>query len=345
MEEKIKILEMLREGKITVEDSIKLIEAVEVNEKKVEEPKNKMKFENFSGKISDLIEDITENVSKAVEGVAVSIDLGEFSNREYVDTKQFIFTTNAPEKIENLKLRAKNSSIQIEGYHGSVVEIRGNYRPKLGKTVEIKLRDEEKELELEYDYNAVKYLSIHVKIPNTFINMIDAFTTNGLISIEDINAKDIYAKSSNGAIKSEDVEANMIDLESSNGAITVEDCKVDKAKLTTSNANIKLDDIFISEVRARTSNAKIVADGIAPIDSEAILDALTSNASISIDTDGLCSKKFRASTSHGKVTCDGVYDYIENSKSFVEAVSPNYEGAAKKLKMNLSTSNGNIKII
>ena len=342
MEEKIKILELLKEGKITVEDSIKLMESIKETNEEAPKPRI-LSFEGFPDKISELIGDITENVSKAVNDVAVSIDLGEFNNREYVDSKQFIFTTSTPETLEKLKLRAKNSGIKIEGYHGSVIEIRGNYRPKLGKTAEITLRDDHGEIELEYDYNAVKHLSIQAKIPNIFINMIDAFTTNSVITIDDLKAKDIYAKTSNSSIKVEDVEAGMVDLETSNSSISVEDSKIDKIKLTTSNSSIKLEDVFMTETRARTSNGKIQAETVTPIDEEAVLDALTSNGSITVDTDGI-SSKFRASTSYGKVTCDGNFDYIENSKSFVEAVSPDYNEAARKLKMNLSTSNGNIRI-
>ncbi|MCL1924695.1 MAG: DUF4097 domain-containing protein [Defluviitaleaceae bacterium] len=347
MDEKIKILEMLKEGQITVEDSIKLMEAIESPK---EEPffekhqKEIKKHDGFASKLSELIEDITENVTKAVNEVGIIVDLGEIGNREFVDSKQFIFTANTPEVIESLKLKAKNSQVQIEGYHGSIIEIRGSYKPRIGKIVEIKLLEENNSIELDYDYNAVKHLSIQARIPNLFINEIDAVTSNSKIMIEDIKAKDIYAKTTNGSIITEDVEANLLDLSTSNSSISISDSKSEKAKLATSNGAIKLEDVYITETRAMTSNGKISVESLNPINIEATLDAQTSNASIVVNIEETPAK-FRASTSNGKVSVDGgVYNYSENSKSFVEAISPYYEEASKKIKMNLSTSNGNIKI-
>ena len=338
MNEKTKILEMLKEGKISVEDSLKLMEAIEEPIK--ETPK---KSESFTSKLSELIEDITENVTKAVEGVAINLDFEGFNNRDYVDSNHFIFTDTTPEVIESLKLKGKNGTVKVEGYHGSVIEIRGDYKTRIGKTADIKLIEENSRLELDYDPNAVKYLSIEARIPNVFINEIDVFSTNANICVEDITAKDIYAKTSNSGIAIENTQARLLDLNSSNGKISVEDTKAEKAKISTSNSSIKLEGVYITETNARTSNGKISIEYLEPIDTEAIVDAQTSNSSIVVEA-GNTALKFRASTSNGRITTEGIYNFLENSKTFVEAVNPNFDEAMKKVKINLSTSNGNIKI-
>ncbi|MCL1996474.1 MAG: DUF4097 domain-containing protein [Defluviitaleaceae bacterium] len=362
-EERIKILEMLKEGVITVEESIKLMDTIESQKEQEEareareerkeredssggsEPNftiwstdgSKRKRQGVFDQISEMVETITENVTKGVSDTFEQFEVGEFTKGS-----KFSFS-DSPENLESIQLKGKNGPIKVESHDGNTVELHGKYNPRPGRKPSFEVTYNEGRMELDYDYNAVRSLSLKLLIPNTLIKELDLQTSNGRIEFEDIKSSTIYAKSSNGSIVVEDTESDLLVLGTSNSSIVLDDVKVTKAKLSTSNSSIKLEDVFATEIEARTSNSSISIKDLEPLENDVTVEAQTVNSGINVELEGVAAK-FRAGTSIGRVMTQGRFVYIENSKSFVKAETPNYDEAEKRVNLSLDTANANIKI-
>ncbi|MCL1995112.1 MAG: DUF4097 domain-containing protein [Defluviitaleaceae bacterium] len=356
-EERLKILEMLKDGAINVEDSIKLMETLksmeaqrskELDEEDEREPNFIWVEKNLGRKntkvfnqISDIVETITENVTKGINDTIIHVD--RFEGDGFAKSEEFIFTANVDEVLKSMRLKGKNGSIVVKNHDKDSIELRGEYRPKWGIEPNFKMVSKKGSVKLDYDYNAVRSLSLRVLVPDVLIKELDLDTRNGSIALENLKPKTVYAKSSNGDISAKNTESDLFVFDTSNSPIALEDVKVVKAKLSTKNSPIKIEKVLATEIQARTSNSRISVESLEPIEKEVMLEAQTKNSGINVELDGLA-VKFRASTDPGKVIAAGDFIYSENSKSFIKGESPNYGDAQKRANLNLSTSNANIKI-
>ena len=263
---------------------------------------------------------MADSIAKNVNDVITNIS--DFN--EFVDSKSFKFTTNPQNLIVGLKLKGNNAKIIVQGHDEDFAEVSGIYKPRLGRTLDFKLLEENGHISLDYDENSVKYVRIYAKVPNYSIKDIDLFTNNGKIELEDIKAQNAYIKTSNSSLKASRATIESIIFNTSNGAITLEEVLTKKANLFTSNGAIK---IFQLD----------------SIEGEATLDIKTSNGSVTIDSENT-SIKFSANTSNGKIITSSDFIYNENRKNFVKAMSQNYEESKNKLNIKIITSNAAIQI-
>ncbi|MCL1934807.1 MAG: DUF4097 domain-containing protein [Defluviitaleaceae bacterium] len=366
--ERLKILELLQEGKITVEDSLKLLDAVEPKEerKKIKIFKGKTEAEKQANenneettifvdgeeikKVNSLDSDIKEKISQALENITSSVknvvnDLGDI-NISFGDSGQpFNLTSEPLENVKKLNAKAKNGSIFLTGYTGETVIINGNFREKNGKNPNFALVEEDGVLTLDYDKNAVRFVKFNIKVPTKMIKEINLQTSNSGINLSEFSCEDIFAKSTNGKIVVEQVDCDTLDLDTSNSKIEISDTIANTTKLETSNGTINVYNLTTNEINADTSNGSVKIYGITPKENTAILNVDTSNGSVTIDTSKIPAT-VTARTSIGKVTLpEGYIQKIgSGGKTPNTAYSEYYEIAEKKLNITVDTSNANIKI-
>jgi len=406
-EGKVKILEMLQEGKITVQESLELLKQFE--EEQPSPPymddydDEAMNFEERLDGIFDNIGNIvSSNLDKAGRNIDKALNnaegFSEFSiggkNVKIVafgpGTKPGIGKSFASRPITGdiafIKLMSKNSPVQIKGYAGDTVQINVKYNPKR-KDAQVVIQEEGGGFEVLYDYNAMRWLGIECLVPNALVNQIHGesknssivfsdvragnavlITKNSNIKIRDINCHSLLAKTGNSNLYARNVVAHELDLQTSNSKIETENVKAHIARLTTSNAKIELEDIDANEIYVKTSNASVkldnaywetneAAEPVATVGSqyppghekapksERIVDIKTSNASIGVGVPADAAVKLQASTSNGGVQCK-LQNLIANevSKNYFNGKTYDYESRQKQVKLNLSSSNGAIKI-
>ena len=415
-EGKLKILEMLAEGKITVEQSMELL-AQFPDEKKNDyiDPRqinpNKRKrggeyeyeyeyeYDEDDEEESDFAEDLSslgrrikEGIEDAIgtdfatigagikesledlDDVDINIDLtgglgGIFSYHKYKSSMTYI-SNPIPQAISSLKLLGKNSSVEIKGYDGNQLRITCKFNAK-NRDAQVFVNEDNGNFEVLYDYNAMRSMKIYAEVPRVLVDNIHAetknssidlhgvkarnanlLTKNSSIRVGDVECDEIVARTRNSAIKAERLNATNIDFETSNSKISLEDTAAQSARLTTTNSKVVTEHCDIKQLFIKTTNAGIKMENIfrgtagqGDWDAERIVEAHTTNGNVAIYVPRDVAAMVQASTSHGRVDCELQNMMMDAmSKHYVNGKSMNYDAAARRVKINVSTTNSAIKI-
>ena len=324
-EEKILILKMLEEGKITSEEASKLLEALESNSKNTvyEGSSSKQhKQANFQEelfkareRVSDWKRDFKNNYSQKDFDRAVD----EFSNKaeklgknlavttfgivdkmidfvgSFVDTNAFkIFGTyKAVDKAFEAPV-VEGMQIYIEGTNGQIV-----VKKHLENNIIIKSRirspldNVDNLLTFEAVENAV---SLKLKKEGNL-------SVSHEIFLPVMKFKDVLLETTNGKIYVEDTLCENFGSITKNSSIELMGVNSDKIKVDTKNAKIQLSYVICKEIGINTNNSVI-------------------------DVKHIKAEKIEAFTKNGRILVENVQNYDNSTE----------------LKINLKTSNGGIKV-
>ena len=340
-EERLLILSMLQEGKISVEEATKLFEALEGQEssKATDRSKAKDTKDDKHKRLSNMTfeeigQDIGNAISSMVDGlrdISGSFGLNFNSETITIDLEEDL------SQIQNpiLDLKAINGSINLNTwekeqiaikltceYKNDVIDMNSDFyefyidgdrlvfAPTLSKDISVKL---------------------DVFLPNKNYKEMILITTNGKIQINDVNVDKLNSTTTNGSINSNRLVG-------------------DEIYMTTRNGRIEAFDISAEILNLSTSNGRIVCNHL-DINRANKVDLTTSNGSITSTLDNLVKGAyFDLDTSMGSVTLElPNMTSINRDQGFagnkrILAHNPNYDESSENLKYNASTSNGSIKI-
>ena len=346
-EERLKILEMLQEGKISAEEAADLL-------RKLPERGRREKGQQYAGQDSQhtsgggLFGWIRDHIGG---GPRISLDLQ---------------SSPVGQGIAALRLSGKNDAVNIEGYRGDCIKIHCSYIAK-SEDPQIRLHEENGVYELHYYDNALKALKITCRVPMVMINEIRAHSINGRVKIENVEADIIEAETGNAAVSIEDVKCNKLysrtynasvsvedtnfkdaDLETTNGKVSLEDVQGVSARLQTTNAKISVEDADIAEINASTSNGSVTFEGLATGGNgkeERSIKASSSNGSITVYIPMDTGLKIEATTTNANVTCETAKPLFgEVSRQHIDAKNQAYDSGDRRISLKLSTSNAGIKV-
>lgn len=289
-EEKKIILRMLKEGKISEEEAIKLLDSIS-DDKKIDK-------DNLKSEASDFVEKIYNAALKFGEKsqeVIGSINFDDFSlddlNLNFKGSKNAEaerVVTESVEEIENPKLKIKNDNgkIRLYAWDNEEVEVRAtvvyddkyissNYSfvtmEKDGDTIEI-APDYDRANSRHFNMNMAiaipkkKFESIVLETQNSNISIGEILTkdleiksTNARISFVNVNADDAKFESFNGRISGEGISGKTLILKTTNGKITVKNLDTENVEMKTVNGSLSLDGIKenVKKVDAKTNNGNV----------------------------------------------------------------------------------------
>lgn len=383
-EGKMKILEMISEGKITPDEAMELLKHFENdNEKDINQDYDFIDgFDNIDNSAEGFSQRV-ENFSQRVEnfgqnlGERITNFVSDFMDKDIVinfsDTFKngykgyFNYTSETILDINSIKLIGKNAPVQIKGYEGDIIKIECEFNCK-NPNWEIKVNDENGNYELAYDYDSMRSMKIKCLVPFVYIQNIDIesknysihasnlkgekfkfASKNGSISIDNIDSNYLLGQTSNASITSSNINAKDIELITKNATINAYKIESNELFLITSNASIKIDDIDTHNLYLKTSNASLRLNNFlrkTDWEGERNVEIISSNGKIDVDLpkDVYINLRTQTSTS-SRINCnlDSV-DFKNMSKNYINAISTGYENSNNKLKLNITTSNGNIDI-
>lgn len=350
-EEKLMILSMLEEGKITSEEAVKLIEALEdlntpKNEKR-KESHDSQKEQSFGSMFNNL-EDIGTDISNALSNMFSGLkDIGgSFGFKNNYETISEDLNLDISH-IENpsLDLRAINGSINLIPSNSDELSIKVLCQHKKGL-----LNENESYFDFYIDNDVIKFnpkynsgisIKLDVFLPENKYNNILLNSTNGKIDVTKLSINFLECNTSNASINVSYLDSKDIVLSTKNGKIESQYINSDSFKGYTTNSSILLSFINSNDLYVKTANGKI---DINSINSEVIL-CKTSNGSIIAKV--LASNKIELTTSNGRITCD---DIDTNKAEIVKLITSNgsinskIEKVHKESSFDLETSMGNINI-
>lgn len=334
-EERLLILAMLKEGKITVEEATQLLEALEEKDEREDTNSKYDKNKKLTNKtLEEIGLDIGNAVSNMIDGLRdMGGSIGFNFNNETIELELEEDLTNIEHPI--LDLKAINGSINVNKWEKDTISIKVTCQYKNGLLDNnpdfYKLFIEENTLVFTPTYNKDISIKLDVFIPNKEYKEILLNTTNGKIHIQDINSNKLNCNTTNASIYSSKTNS-------------------DEIYLYTNNAKIEALDISSQIIDLSTSNGRIVCSHV-DINTATNVKLSTSNGSITSNLNGLTKGSyFDLDTSMGSVSIDlpnMIYMNKDNGFSGnkrIIAHNPNYDASNENLQYNATTSNGSIKI-
>lgn len=310
-EEKLMILNMLKEGKITQEEALKLLDAIgeknSLNDEKTKKASD-MSFNEMASKIGSAIESALYKVSDSLSNI--DFDYKIFNNYTGSITKS-IRIDNIENKI-NLYIKNRNDKVQISQWDKDYVEaIAYIYydEKEYSRDYEFLIHTESEQnhyIGIDTEKSNKGYSAkITVNIPKSLIENLKIETTNSKIEADNLDIDYAEFITTNGKISLTSVEANSIFCKTTNSKISAEDIKSDTLKCKTTNGKIVLETIDIRKV-----------------------DAINTNGSINIDTINSKAREINLNSTNGGLYIEGL-DYSRPVKATISGrlndnLSPNF---------------------
>ncbi|MDD6488793.1 MAG: DUF4097 family beta strand repeat-containing protein [Clostridia bacterium] len=184
-----------------------------------------------------------------------------------------------------------------------------------------------------------------ITVENINVNKAEFYTSNGKIQFSNIVSDTFCGNTVNGSVTADKITADNISLGTTNGHIKVSALKADKLSTTTSNGAITVKNVNAKSAEMTTSNGGI---SLSDIKSENLIKASTSNGAI--DISNISSDNITLQTSNGSIlgNITGNPDNYNISSSTSNgndslAIYNNKNKTSNK-KIEAYTSNGNILV-
>ena len=232
---------------------------------------------------SDISETVRTNIENAMshfDWKDISFKVPALSTREF--TKEWAYE-NTTATILDFKLANGKVTIKPGAEDTISFKAKGKLYGKMDEETPVESFDARSTLTLDEDKlvchvpNKRVYVELEVTLPERTYDYISVTMLNGKLSIKDIEAKDIFAKSTNGSLTFDHLKATMLEVKGSNGIISIKDSelkdvlagsvngsivfngKTESADFSTTNGEIKitLTDKKIVRVNGNTVNGNV----------------------------------------------------------------------------------------
>ena len=320
MEEKLLILKMLQEGKITAEDAVKLLEALEskatstassgskINELKDEltaklnEMKIDEKFNKFGEKASKIAETLGERAGKLAE------QLGENINPEKIGNNTEKFTEEFTKRMESLGQDIAESASkfadtfasQLDGLFESSYEkyrYSSNYTYPMAEDVNIYLKTSNFSIKISpSDSNDMKVnIYANSNVPQLSIDEYFKVITEG----GNFRLSSEFPGRTRGRMELQVPKGvNVLSLSTDNAKCEINGIASRLLNCSTSNGRVVLSGCSAEEIEILTDNEKVVFNEV----TARIANIRTSNSKISIENSHL--DNIDAKTSNAAILAD-----------------------------------------
>lgn len=281
-EERKLILDMVKEGKISTEEALRLLDALGDKEKPVDDLEDSVK--NIANKIISGVNKALKKTGETLSSIDMSdwnIDLGQ----NKVKTEQVI-RTQVSDPARKILIENFNGRIHAYSWDNDYIETRAliSYNPK--------------DYDEDYAFIASKEEETYTRIGSTYKGISKAYVSNLSIAMPRTKFDDLAIKNTNGTIETSFIQAGTLNIENVNGAIKSTSCKFDEPSLETSQGSIEILDLEGHRLLAQTSNGSISAYDLAVEE----VKARTVNGSINLGEIDKQVRDLDLSTVNGRIS-------------------------------------------
>lgn len=322
MEEKMLILKMLQEGKITAEEAHKLLESLDTNTSNFESDTRR-----YDKRFEEKMQGLHQKASKVAEKLGNSLN----SSAEKFGSNSEKFGDDFAKRMESFGSDIADSAVKFSdklvNYLGNFIDVGNdkyqynkNYLYPLADNAEIsidtsnfavivspttesdlminlyinsstpnlvldeffKVDQVNNNFSFKTQFPSRTWGKVEVLVPK-HLSTLNIVTTNGKCDLNDIIADNIVSNTSNGKISLFKCQSKNVKAATSNGRIIVSSTSSDLADFNTSNGKIEIENCKFDKLDAKTSNGAIVLDGIYKVNAkEGSYNLRTSNGKITI---------------------------------------------------------------
>lgn len=213
-EEKQIILNMLKEGKITVEEASDLLNAI--GDKKSRE-------NDFTGRIGSTVDSIIKKATEAISAIDLdqAFDINNFNLKGEINSHKDI---RVDDEIDEINIDLINGEILVErGTENGIIISTDVFSKKanLEDYINVEIRDNILDIEENPDYKSLgASVKLRVQVGKDFYEKLNIDTVNARVEIVDTNFNNLNIDSVNGKIIIINSKAN-VDIDNVNGKIDI----------------------------------------------------------------------------------------------------------------------------
>lgn len=355
--EKLFVLNMLKEGKITEEEALSLLQAMgeDSEEKGIGED-----FDKFAGKLSSAVEAIIRKTTETISNIDlddINFNIGSNFNFGKFRSKTDKSKSLELSDIEKLDLEVENNSgnINISPWDNSFMEVKAQiaYDDK-----QVSPSDEFFSLELEEDKikvgpvfenysNQPFKMDLAISLPRRKFEMIKLSGVSGNINLSSLESDKLELRTQVGDVELSKLIVREGEISATTSKVDLLDFKGELLKVNTTNGRITVDGIDAKEGDFTTVNGPVRIRKIGKETEK--LDVECTNGSVKIYTDGHLNgikaliKRTNAFTS--KTVLSDKFTSVVQGANEVSAYTENYqEDGEGQLLIQGLTVNGSFEI-
>jgi DUF4097 and DUF4098 domain-containing protein YvlB len=269
-EERKRILKMVEEGKLTVDEALTLLDGIQKAEKKPEEIAGELstavKFEEakkedpFQAKFQSTKEKVFDFVDSALKKIK-DLDL-DFNFGHSVEISHIFQHSDV--YIKDMDIDLANGSIRLASWDQKDVRIECQAKVYRVENQEQARQNFLKDITFAIEGEKLRFITQQkwmkveavIYVPKEDYERIRVRMFNGPISGEELNVSDIRVKTANGKINLDRLHGKRAEVETANGQIIIKNSVVDDLEVETLNGAIKLDGDF-RKIETQTFNGNI----------------------------------------------------------------------------------------
>ncbi|EHR34126.1 DUF4097 family beta strand repeat protein [Helcococcus kunzii] len=377
-EEKKLILNMLKEGKITEDEALKLLDAIGEKEKKEEEKTNFAEKEaSFENSVNNFVNKILSGVETAINKAGDVINNMDFdiSNINIAGSK-FNANTTKTYKIEDIEepinffVNNLQGAIQIQSHNQDYIECiaiinyDNKYHDENDEFLIHKIEDNNHYFGIDLNKNNWNFKSqLIINLPKDKLNSIKVRNSNSKIQANNFDIDNVIFETTNARIEFSNITSKSINATTTNAKIEAINVGTDKIVTNTTNSKISLSEIKSDELEAYTTNGKINLTKLNVVD----VIAQNTNGSLYVSNIFDDTNKLDLSSTNGGIYIEGLnfersikaslsarnsdvispkFSKIYRDKHSTKAYTENYdENAENTLDITAVTTNGKISIL
>jgi len=285
-EEKMKILKMLEEGRISADDAARLLESLGGGENKASSQNSyserssqqaadkghnsptddrrnlenmaadaAKKFGAFAKNMEPKLTKLTEVMAEKTISVTDKISKSFSSGTSYAKPVQFSSDSASEQAFEaivtpgynELNIMGTNGNVSIKGYNGDKITAKVSARAK-SSGAKIELMQLGSKYLLHYDEDLFDNVSVDAYVPETMFSIISITTINGSLEATTLRADSITITNSNGATLLKNLRGNSIKADCNNGRLELNNITGENGSIENFNGDISGGDLDIANL-------------------------------------------------------------------------------------------------
>lgn len=362
-EERKRILKLVEEGKLSVDEALALLNELEqsqqtmekkqkqlVNElstvvtfdetKKDEEP-DKFQYQSLKGKIVEFV----DTTFKKIKDFDLDFNFGQAIEISHVLQQSDV-------QLRNIDIDVANGSVQFLPWDQSDVRIECKAKVyRVGTADEARanfLEDVLFNVELERLRFAVqsKWMKVDsiIYIPKVDYEHIRVRMFNGPIQCENVNVKTLKLKTANGKISAQGIYGVKLEAETANGKIKLQNSRITELEAETLNGAIVVDgDYTRAEIQSFNGNITYKLTGTHSEEIEA--KTVTGNIELHLPEGLAVNGELKSNLGNFTVELDGIQIFEEKSEIVQKSLQFRPTGTGSQpLKLIADTKTGSISV-
>lgn len=348
-EEKRRIFNLVKEGHLSVEEAMILLDNLENKEQPsndtFEEAKKEDMFNQNLKNIKDKVFGFVDSAVKKVKEVDLDFNFGNS-----VEVQHEVVLP--AESIESLEVDIANGSVTVLPWNQD--EVKMNFQVKIYRVEdadlglkkflhELNYKQADKTLRLSIEPKTMK-VETTIYVPLKKYHSMKLRSFNGNILAENLDVENCRMKTANGDIELKSYNAHSVELETANGNIQVLDVKMDHVEVESLNGKLNLVGDF-EEVEAESFNGDITVKLANRRAKELFLDCKTGMINVDMLEDYSLKGKVKTNLGQLAINLDQL-EILEEKRDLMQkylrfnTVAPN----APELKVVATTKAGSINI-